>query len=163
MLVHVWKWAGFIVVIVALLLADLGVFHRRARALPFREAILWSLGWFTLAMIFGGMLARWSGSEVALEYVTGYVIELSLSLDNVFAIAVIFAYFGTAPEQQHRVLFWGVIGAIVMRGLIIVLGTELVETFHWILFVLGAFLIFTGLKWSFSRQQPVQPEKNRVI
>jgi tellurite resistance protein TerC len=158
-----WQWAGFVSTILALLLLDLGVFHRRARVVHLREAILWSLGWLSIAIIFGAILAQWRGGEDALEFLTGYVIELSLSLDNVFAIAVIFAYFGTPAEQQHRVLFWGVLGALLMRGLFIGLGTALIQRFNWILFLLGAFLVLTGLRWAFSRQPPIQPDKNRIL
>src|SRR5580658_8184859 len=106
--IHAWHWAAFVCIILSLLAVDLGVFHRSARVVRLKEAVLWSLVWFSLAMIFGGVLAQWRGRQEALEYLTGYVIELSLSLDNVFAIALIFAFFGVAQEQQHRILFWGI-------------------------------------------------------
>jgi len=161
--IPVWHWAAFILIILSLLALDLQVLHRSARVVRLKEAVLWSLVWFLLAMIFGGALAQWRGRQDALEYLAGYVIELSLSLDNVFAIAVIFAYFGVAQEQQHRLLSWGILGALAMRGLLIGLGAAVIQTFHWVLFILGAFLIFTGLKWAFSKHHPVQLEKNRML
>jgi tellurite resistance protein TerC len=161
--IHAWHWAAFFFIILSLLAVDLGVFHRSARVVPFKEAVLWSLVWLLLAMIFGGVLTQWRGRQEAVEYLAGYVIELSLSLDNVFAIALIFACFGVAQERQHRILFWGILGALAMRGLLIGLGAALIQTFSWILFVFGAFLIFTGFKWALSKQQPVEPEKNRVL
>jgi tellurite resistance protein TerC len=161
--IHAWHWAAFLVVILSLLAVDLGVFHRFARVVRFKEAVFWSAVWFSLAMLFGGVLAQWRGREESLEYLTGYVIELSLSLDNIFAIAVIFAYCGVGQEQQHRVLYWGILGALAMRGLLIGLGAALIQTFSWVLFILGAFLIFIGFKWAISKQQPVRPEKNIII
>jgi tellurite resistance protein TerC len=158
-----WHWAGFILVILACLALDLGVFHREARVVTVREALLWSGIWFLLAMLFARALDRWRSQEESLQFLTGYLIEFTLSLDNVFAIALIFASFGVAQAQQHRVLYWGIVGALLMRGLMIGAGAALLQSFHWLLYLLGAFLVVTGLRWGFSRQEAVQPERNPVI
>ena len=161
--ITVWHWAGFVVAILILLALDLGVFHRSARVVKFREAVLWSLLWLALAMLFAGALVFWRGRQPALEFVTGYLIELSLSMDNVFAIALIFVYFAIPPVLQHRVLFWGIIGALVMRGFMIGLGAALIQTFHAILYGFGAFLIYTGIKMALAKESGVHPEKNICI
>ncbi len=158
-----WHWAGFICVILIFLALDLGVFRRSSRIVKPKEALLWSAGWFFLAMLFAYGLAAWRGTDESLEFVTGYFVEFSLSMDNAVAIALIFTSFGVAARQQHRVLFWGVLGALVMRGTMIGLGTALIQNFRWVLYVMGAFLIFTGIKWGFSKQAAVQPENNPVL
>jgi tellurite resistance protein TerC len=161
--ITVWQWAGFIFVILVFLALDLGVFHRSARVVKPKEALLWSLAWFVLAMLFAGGLALWRGRDESLEFVTGYFVEFSLSMDNVVAIALIFTCFGVAGEHQHRVLFWGILGALVTRGLMIGMGAALIQTYGWVLYLMGAFLVFTGVKWGFFKQAAVQPEKNRVL
>lgn len=158
-----WVWAGFIAVILFFLALDLGVFNREAHVVKFKEALRWSILWCTLAMLFAIALVPLRGREEAVEFVTGYVIELSLSMDNVFVIALIFTYFRVPPQYQHRVLFWGILGAMVMRGIMILLGAALVERFQWTLYIFGAFLIFTGIKMLFASEQGVEPEKNPVI
>ncbi|MGA2176704.1 MAG: TerC family protein [Verrucomicrobiota bacterium] len=158
-----WHWAGFILVILACLALDLGVFHRVARVVTVREALLWSGIWFLLAMLFAGALGRWRSQEESFQFLTGYLIEFTLSLDNVFAIALIFASFGVAQAQQHRVLYWGIVGALLMRGLMIGAGAALLQSFQWLLYLLGAFLVVTGLRWGLSRQEAVRPERNPVI
>jgi tellurite resistance protein TerC len=158
-----WHWAGFILVILFFLALDLGVFHPKARPPGFRAALAGSLIWVLLAAGFAGALAFWRGPEESLQFLAGYVVEYSLSLDNVFAMALIFAYFGVPPALQHRVLFWGVLGALAMRGLMIGTGVELLQQFHWLFYVMGAFLLWTGLKWGFSKQAVVRPEQNRVV
>jgi tellurite resistance protein TerC len=160
---HAWEWPAFILVVMAVLATDLGIFNRSARVVRFREALAWSLFCLLLTLVFAAVVARSRGHQDALEFLTGYLIELSLSLDNVFAIAAIFAFFGVAQEQQHRVLFCGVLGALVMRGFLIGLGAALIQTFHWVLLVLGAFLLFTGFKWALSKPQPMHPEKNWIL
>lgn len=158
-----WHWAGFIAFVLVCLGLDLGVFHRRAHVVSFKEAMLWTSLWITLSLLFAGLLVPMRGKQEAIEFVTGYIIELSLSMDNVFVIALIFAYFRVPSEYQHRVLFWGIIGALVMRGVMIGTGAALIQRFMWLLYVLGAFLVFTGLKMLFSSQEGVEPEKNVVI
>src|SRR5215813_12194713 len=130
-----WHWAGFIACVLLFLAVDLGVFHRRAHVVKFKEALIWSTVWFCLAMLFSMALKPMRGEKEALEFVTGYLIELSLSMDNVFVIALIFAYFHVPSEQQHRVLFWGILGALIMRGIMIGAGVALITMFHWILYV----------------------------
>jgi len=162
-----WHWAGFILSVLFFLALDLGVFHRRAHVVRFREALAWTALWVTLSLCFGLFLApiliaNWGRPETV-EFITGYVIELSLSMDNVFVIALIFAYFRVPARYQHRVLFWGILGALVMRGLMIAAGASLVSRFLWILYVFGAFLVFTGLKMLFVSNEGVHPEKNPVL
>lgn len=158
-----WHWIGFIVGVLIFVALDLFVFHRHARAITFKEAASWTVVCFVLAMGFGALLWQMRGKEEALEFYTGYIIELSLSLDNVFVIALIFAYFRVPREFQHRVLFIGFINALIMRGVIIGLGTALVARFHWVLYLLGAFLIYTGFKMLFSAETGVHPEHNPII
>jgi tellurite resistance protein TerC len=158
-----FHWAGFVLIILAFLALDLGVFHRPSRVVKSREALLWSAIWFLLALLFAGGLDVWRGPEESLEFVTGYFVEYSLSMDNVVAIALIFTWFGVAARLQHRVLFWGILGALVMRGMMIGLGAALIHAFQWVLWLLGAFLIFTGLKWGFSKQAAAQPENNPLL
>ncbi|HVU27027.1 MAG TPA: TerC family protein [Verrucomicrobiae bacterium] len=158
-----WHWIGFILCILFFLALDLGVFHRRARVVKFKEALAWSALWFSLAMLFAGLMAYWRSHAEAVEFVTGYVIEYSLSLDNIFVIAVIFSYFQVAPEARHKLLFWGVLGALIMRGAMILAGVGLIQRFGWILYLLGAFLVFTGSKMFFSSGKPEDSENNIAI
>src|ERR1041385_765857 len=140
-----WHWVGFISCVVIFLAVDLGVFHQQARVVRFKEALAWTTVWCTLAMLFALGLAPLRGREEAVEFLTGYLIELSLSMDNVFVIALIFAYFRVPLPYQHRILFWGILGALLMRGLMIWIGAELISNFSWMLYVFGAFLILTGV------------------
>ena len=158
-----WHWAGFILCVLFFLALDLGVFHRGSHVVKFKEALAWSALWFTLAMLFAGALVYGRGREEAAQFTTGYLIELSLSLDNILVIALIFAAFRVPREFQHRVLFWGILGALVMRGAMIAVGVALIREFAWILYVFGVFLIFTGIKMLFSGEQTVEPEKNPVL
>jgi len=160
--ITVWHWIGFIVCVLVFLAFDLGLFHRQAHVVKFREALLWSAVWFSLAMLFALALKPLRGETEALQFVTGYLIELSLSMDNVFVIALIFAYFRVPPQYQHRVLYWGILGALVMRGAMIGVGVALILAFDWILYVFGAFLLYSGGKMLFV-QTKVDPEKNRVV
>ncbi|PAW84548.1 MAG: hypothetical protein B9S33_11425 [Pedosphaera sp. Tous-C6FEB] len=158
-----WHWAGFIACVIFFLALDLGVFHRDARVVRVREAMGWSLLWFSLAMAFAGLIKATRPRGEAIEFVTGYLIELSLSMDNVFVIALILAYFRVPKEQQHRVLFWGILGALFMRGAMIGLGAALIRQFHWMLYAMGGFLVFTGIKMLFVEDDGVHPEKNIFI
>jgi tellurite resistance protein TerC len=158
-----WHWAGFIFLILVFLALDLGIFHRSSRVVKPKEALLWSSIWLLLALLFAGGLRAWRGPVESIEFIGGYFVEFSLSLDNVVAIAAIFTYFSVAAEHQHRVLFWGIIGAIALRGTMIGLGTALIQTFRWAFYLMGAFLVFTGIKWACSRNAAVEPENNAVL
>jgi tellurite resistance protein TerC len=157
-----WHWVGFILGVIIFLALDLGVFHRTAHVVRFREAMFWTILWGSLALLFAGALVLWRNRQEAVEFFTGYFIELSLSMDNVFVIALIFTYFRVPAEHQHRVLFWGILGALIMRGLMILAGVALVTRFDWLLYVLGLVLLYTGLKMLFVRSDKIEPEKNPV-
>jgi tellurite resistance protein TerC len=157
-----WHWIGFIACVLVFLALDLGVFHRHAHVVTFKEALFWTTIWFCVAMLFAWGLKQMLGEKEALEFLTGYIIELSLSMDNVFVIALIFAYFCVPAEHQHRVLFWGILGALIMRGMMIGAGVGLISLFFWIMYVFGAFLVFTGIKMLLVETE-VHPEKNRVV
>lgn len=156
-------WLGFIAAVIFFLALDLGVFHRKAHTVRFKEALIWTGIWATIAMIFAWGLSLLRGQEEAVEFITGYIVELSLSMDNVFVIAMIFRYFSIPLVYQHRVLFWGIIGALVMRGLMIGVGAALVQQFKWTLFIFGLFLIYSGIKMLFLREEGVDFENNFVI
>lgn len=158
----VWHWIGFVALVLVLLALDLGLFHRRAHVVKYREALMWTGVWLCLALAFALALRPMRGQKETLEFLTGYLIELSLSLDNVFVIALIFAYFQVPANQQHRVLFWGILGALVMRGFMILVGAALIATIHWVLYLLGLLILYSGIKMLFARTE-VSPEKNRVI
>ncbi len=158
-----WHYATFLVAVSFVLALDLGVFHRQAREVRFKEALGWSSLWFSLAMVFAGTLVPAMGREAAQKFVLGYILELSLSMDNVFVIALIFGYFRVPLAYQHRVLFWGVLGAFVMRGVMIGLGAALVARFEWVLYFFGAFLVLTGVKMAFSKDEGVEPDKNPFV
>ena len=159
-----FHWAGFIVIVLVFLSLDLGVFHRRAHVVSFREALVWTAVWFSLAMVFTFSFVKPNmGEKKAVLFITGYITELSLSMDNVFVIALIFSYFRIPPEYQHRVLFWGIVGALIMRGLMILAGVGLIDRFQWILYFFGLFLVYTGVKMMFTEEEGVHPEKNPVI
>ncbi len=160
-------WAIFIVAVLFFLALDLGVFHRHAHVVRFKEALVWTGIWFTCAILFAfvaapAMVPSWTKDDSVL-FITGYIIELSLSMDNVFVIALIFGYFRVPPEYQHRVLFWGILGALVMRGVMIGFGAAVVREFEWVLYGLGAFLVFSGIKMIFAGDEEVHPEKNIAI
>jgi tellurite resistance protein TerC len=146
-----------------MLVLDLGVFHRRAHTVKFREALAWSVAWIALAAIFAVVVFFWHGRTPALEFVTGYVIELSLSVDNLFVFLLIFRFFQVPAIHQHKVLFWGILGALIMRAIFIAAGVSLIERFHWIVYVFGAFLIYSGIKLFFQKEAEIHPEKNPVL
>jgi tellurite resistance protein TerC len=163
-LIHItaWHWTAFILCVVVFLALDLGVFHRKAHSVKFREALLWTAVWFCLAMLFAVWLRSALGQKEGLQFVTGYLIELSLSMDNVFVIALIFTYFRIPSQYQHRVLFWGILGALIMRGFMIGIGVALITWLNWILYVFGALLIFSGIKMMFVETE-VDPGKSWSI
>jgi tellurite resistance protein TerC len=156
-------WAGFNLFVVLMLALDLGVFHRKAHVIQVKEALLWSGFWIALALLFNLGIYFWRGPETALEFLTGYLIEKSLSVDNLFVFLLIFTYFDVPPLYQHKVLFWGILGALIMRAIFIVAGITLIQTFHWIVYLFGIFLIFTGIKLAFHKEREIHPERNPVV
>ena len=158
-----WLWLGFSIFIVTMLSLDLGLLNRKAHAISYREAWIWSSVWITLAMIFAGVVFYYQGSQRGLEFLTGYLIELSLSVDNLFVFLLIFSYFKVPAKFQHRVLFWGVMGALVMRLTMIFVGAALIQRFHWIIYIFGAFLVYTGIKMFRHDEIDVQPDQNIAV
>jgi tellurite resistance protein TerC len=156
-------WIGFNTLVLLLLALDLGVFNRKAHAVSVREALGWSAVWVTLAIGFGGWIGLEMGRASMLEFYAGYLVEQALSVDNLFVFILIFGYFRIAPELQHRVLFWGILGALLMRGAMIGAGAVLIERFHAIIYVFGAFLVYTGIKMAFGGDSEIEPEANPVI
>ncbi len=156
-------WILFNLAVIAMLALDLGVFHRTAHVVRVREALAWSAVWIALALLFNLGIYFVSGTERALEFLAGYLIEKSLSIDNVFVFVMIFGYFRVPAQYQHRVLFWGVFGALIMRAIFIAAGITLIERFHWIIYIFGAFLIFTGIKMSRHRANEIDPERNPLM
>jgi tellurite resistance protein TerC len=156
-------WVGFTAVILTLLALDLFVFHRKAHTVTLKEAGLWTVGWVSLALLFNAFIYIWAGSDAGLEFTAGYLVELALSVDNMFVFALIFGMFAVPAAYQHRVLFWGILGALVMRFLFILTGAALLDSFHWIIYVFGAFLIFTGIKILRQREHTMDLEHNVVL
>jgi tellurite resistance protein TerC len=156
-------WILFNLFVAAMLVLDLGVFHRRAHPVKFREALAWSAMWISLAAGFAGIVYFWQGRTPAVEFVTGYVIELSLSIDNLFVFLLIFRYFRVAPDHQHKVLFWGILGALIMRAVFIVLGVGLIHKFDWIIYLFGALLVYSGIRLFRQEDAAIHPEKNPVL
>jgi tellurite resistance protein TerC len=154
----------FTVCIIALLVVDLGLFQRKTHEVKIKEALAWSAVWISLALLFNLSLFFWRGKEPALQFLTGYLIELSLSVDNLFVFLLIFMYFKVPAAYQHKVLFWGILGAQIMRGLLIGVGVVLITQFHWILYLFGLFLVFTGIKMGVQREESeVRPERNVFV
>jgi tellurite resistance protein TerC len=152
-------WAGFLGFVLAMLALDLGVFHKKAHVVGFKEALIWSVVWISMAGLFNVAIYVWFGETKALEFTTGYVIEKALSVDNIFIFLIIFSYFAVPAAYQHRVLFWGIVGALIMRGIFIVLGAALLAKFHWIIYVFGGFLVLTGIKMLISDDSNRQPDQ----
>lgn len=161
--VNIWFYVGFTAFVLIMLALDLGVFHREAHAVQPKEAGMWVGIWMTLAFTFATVIYFWGGSEPALLFVTGYLIEQSLSVDNIFVIVMIFSYFAIPDKYQHRVLFWGILGALVMRGVFIGAGTMLIKQFSWIMYLFGAFLIFTGIRMATQQDEEFDAERNPVM
>jgi tellurite resistance protein TerC len=156
-------WIGFTTFVVAMLVLDLSVFHRRAHAVRMREALIWTGVWIGMALLFNLGVYLWFGARTGLEFLTGYLIEKALSVDNIFVFLVIFAYFRVPGALQHRVLFWGILGALVTRAIFILLGAALLHRFHWVIYLFGGFLVFTGIKLLFQGEGEVHPERNPVL
>jgi tellurite resistance protein TerC len=160
---QLWLWVGFNLFVLLMLAVDLGVFHRNAHEVSMKEAAGWSVVWVTLALLFNYGVYRLMGAQAGAEFLTGYLIEKALSVDNIFVFVLIFAYFRVPPKYQHRVLFWGIIGALLMRGAMIGAGAYLIKQFHWIIYVFGAFLVVTGVRMATQEEHDIEPESNPVI
>lgn len=163
MVVDIYVWIGFLVFVFLMLAIDLGIFHRHSHEVKIKEALIWSAVWISLALIFNYGIYHFLGKQKGIEFLTGYIIEKSLSVDNLFVFIMIFSYFNVDPKYQHRVLFWGIIGALIMRAIFIFAGVALIEKFHWIIYVFGGFLIFTGVKMLFHKDEKLDPEKNPLV
>jgi tellurite resistance protein TerC len=169
----IWLWVGFNLFVLALLALDLGVFLRKAHAVSTKEAAIWSVVWITLSLLFNGVIylfwnrmmpdSALSNGEASLQFLTGYLIEKALSVDNIFVFVLIFTFFRVPEAYQHRVLFWGILGALLMRGAMILAGAALIKEFHWIIYVFGAFLIFTGIRMAFHKDEEIHPENNPLV
>lgn len=160
---NAWLWIGFNLFILLMLALDLGVFHRKAHEISIREALIWSAVWISLALIFNVGVYYYAGSQKALEFLTGYIIEKALSVDNIFVFLMVFTYFRVSPKYQYEVLFWGILGAVVMRAIFIFAGVALIQKLHWVIYVFGVFLIFTGIKMITEHGKKIEPEKNAVL
>lgn len=160
---QVWLWVGFNVFVLAMLAVDLFVFHREAHAVRTVEALAWSAVWIILALLFGVGVYALMGREAGLQYFAGYLIERALSIDNIFVFVLIFSYFHVPAQYQHRVLFWGILGALLMRGAMIAAGAYLIHQFHWVIYVFGGFLVFTGIRMATHSEEALDLERNPMI
>lgn len=156
-------WGSFSLFVIGMLALDLGVFHRKSHSVSIKEALTWTTVWIVLAMLFNLFVYQYFDKEKALEFFTAYVVEKSLSIDNIFVIIMIFSYFRVPDAYQHKVLFWGIFGALVMRVIFIFAGIELIHKFHWLIYVFGGFLIFTGARMVFGDDKPMDLEKNPIV
>ncbi|MDP3432098.1 MAG: TerC family protein [Bacteroidota bacterium] len=163
MVIDGYVWAGFIAFVILLLAIDLGIFHRKSHEVKIKEALIWSALWISLALIFNYGLYVFMGKEKALEFLAGYLIEKSLSVDNLFVFIMLFSYFNVNPVYQHKVLFWGILGALIMRAAFIFAGVALITKFHWIIYIFGAFLILTGIKMLIQKEGEIAPDKNPLV
>lgn len=158
-----WPWILFNLFVLVMLALDLGVFHQKAHVVRFKEALGWSVVWIGLALLFNLLIYFWLGPETALQFLAGYVIEKSLSVDNLFVFLLIFSYFSVPSIYQHKILFWGILGALIMRAIFIAAGITLIEKFHWMIYLFGGFLIITGIKMAFQKDKELHPEANPVL
>src|SRR5215210_5717264 len=158
-----WLWVAFNVFVLGMLAVDLGVFNRKAHVVSMKEALRWTAIVVVVAGVFCAGIFRFRGHQAGLEFMTGYLIELALSVDNIFVFILIFSYFKVPPKYQHRVLFWGVFGALVMRGVMVGAGAYLIDRFHWIIYVFGAFLVFTGIRMAMQDEMDIEPDANPVL
>ncbi len=159
----IWPWIWFNLFVIAMLAIDLGVFNRKAHTVSLKEALTWSAVWIALSLAFNAGIYIFRGPDPAIQFFTGYLIEKSLSVDNIFVFVLIFSYFHVPTAYQHRVLFWGVLGALILRGAMIAIGATLIEDFHWIIYIFGAFLVFTGIRMALQKNESVNPEKNPLL
>lgn len=170
---QIWLWVVFNLFVLAMLALDLGVFHRKSHKVSTKEALIWSIVWISLSLIFNLVIylywdrmmpnSSYTNSEAGLAFLTGYLIEKALSVDNIFVFVLIFTFFAVPDAYQHRVLFWGILGALVMRGVMIFAGVALLKQFHWIIYIFGAFLIFTGIRMAFHKDEELKPDQNPVV
>ncbi|HZR47193.1 MAG TPA: TerC family protein [Candidatus Manganitrophaceae bacterium] len=156
-------WIAFHLFVFIMLALDLGVFHRKAHVIHIKEALSWSAMWIILALIFNGIIYAWRGPEVALQFLTGYLIEKSLSVDNIFVFLLLFTYFRVTPIYQHQVLFWGILGALIMRAIFIAAGVTLISKFHWVIYLFGGFLVLTGIKMATQKEEEIHPDQNPAL
>jgi tellurite resistance protein TerC len=156
-------WGSFSLFVIGMLALDLGVFHRKSHSVSVKEALSWTAVWIAIAMLFNLFVYHYFNKEAALEFFTAYVVEKSLSIDNIFVIIMIFSYFHVPDEYQHKVLFWGIFGALIMRVIFIFAGIELIHKFHWLLYFFGGFLVVTGARLIFGEEKPMDPEKNPIV
>jgi tellurite resistance protein TerC len=163
MLNGILPWILFNIFVLAMLALDLGVFHRKAHEVKIKEAVAWSAVWIALALLFNVGVYFWRGPEQAQAFLTGYLLEKSLSVDNIFVFLLIFSYFRVDSLYQHKILFWGILGALIMRGIFIAVGVTLIQQFHWVIYVFGAFLILTGVKMAFQKDKEIHPERNPAL
>ncbi len=169
----IWLWVGFNIFVLGMLALDLGVFHRDSHTVSVKEALTWSAVWIALSMVFSAIIfgfwnqmmpdSQYTNNEAGLAFLTGYLIEKALSVDNIFVFVLIFTFFAVPDKYQHRVLFWGIIGALLMRGIMIGVGAALIKEFHWIIYIFGAFLVFTGIRMAFHKNEELHPEDNPLI
>lgn len=159
----IWLWIGFNFFVLCMLALDLGVFHRKAHEVSIREALIWSVVWVSLALLFNVGVYYYAGPQKALEFLTGYLIEKALSVDNIFVFLMVFSYFHVPAKYQHEVLFWGILGAIVMRAVFIFAGVALIQKLHWVIYIFGLFLIVTGIKMVTEHGKKIEPDKNPVL
>ena len=169
----IWLWIGFNLFVLAMLALDLGIFHRKSHTVSGKEALTWSLVWILLSLVFNAVIyffwdrmmpeSSYSNREAALAFFTGYLIEKSLSVDNIFVFILIFSFFAVPAKYQHRVLFWGILGALIMRGTLIAVGAALLKEFEWIIYLFGAFLIFTGIRMALHQEEEIHPDQNPVV
>ncbi len=163
MSVNIFAWVGFNIFVLIMLAIDLGIFHKKSHEISLKESLAWTFVWVFLALIFNTGIYFFAGREPALAFLTGYLIEKSLSMDNLFVFLLIFSYFKVAPIYQHKILFWGIFGAIIMRAIFIAAGITLIKQFHWIIYIFGALLIYSGIKLIFEQAKEIHPERNPVI
>ena len=162
-MIDIWVWIAFNAFILAMLALDLGVFHRNAHTVSVKEAAIWTTVWVSLSLIFNYGIYHFMGPAAGLEFLTGYLIEKALSVDNIFVFVLIFSYFRVPPQYQHRILFWGILGALVMRGAMIGAGAYLIANFHWVVYIFGAFLVYTGIRMATQKERDIEPEANPIL
>ncbi|MGE5499712.1 MAG: TerC/Alx family metal homeostasis membrane protein, partial [Syntrophothermus sp.] len=158
-----YLWILFNIFVLLMLVLDLGVFHKKVHAVKIKEAVIWSVVWISLALIFNAGVYHYMGEQKAVEFLTAYLIEKALSIDNIFVFILIFSFFKVPAEYQHKVLFWGVLGALAMRIILIIAGVALIENFHWVIYIFGLFLVYTGIKMITHKDKKFDPEKNPVV
>jgi len=161
--ISIYAWIGFILFVAVMLILDLGVFNRKSHEVKIKEALIWSAVWISLSLVFNVIIYFYLGKVKALEFLSGYLIEKSLSVDNLFVFILLFKFFNVPKIYHHKVLFWGIMGAIVMRAIFIFAGVALINKFHWLIYIFGIFLIFTGIKMLFPEKSKIDPEKNTIV